>query len=161
MIIESDTRSHITPLGQKVSNQESCKVSIALGENSKIRAFSQRTRLVQWMAEDRPVSVTFFNVLVTPEVCRSLLSVPALVKKGLAVLLVPKRALIINLNDGNKVVGTPHQDKTGFFYISDKDYSSSHDQDDGSETARNIISVAELSRTRYSTKTGSISRMDL
>ena len=77
---------------------------------------------------------------------------PALVNKGLAVLLVPKRAFIINLNDGNKVVGTSHQDKTGVFYISDKDDSSSHDLDDRSETAQNIIAVAKLSRTRYSTK---------
>lgn len=80
--------------------------TIPLGDDLKIRASKQVSRRLQWNGEDEPLFVTLSNTLVAPEVSLGLLSVPALVNKGLAVLFVQERALIINMNDCNKVVST-------------------------------------------------------
>lgn len=86
--------------------------------------------------------MTLPNTLVAPDVSLSLQSVPSLVHKGLAVLFVPERAFLINMNDGNKVLGTAYQDPDGRFYIGD-DVSSSDNQDDGSDTAQTMVAVTE------------------
>lgn len=47
------------------------------------------------------MNVTLSKTLVAPYVSMSLLSVPALVKKGLAVLFLLGKAMIINMRDEN------------------------------------------------------------
>lgn len=119
MMIDSSTTLHITPFGKKVSSVWSCNVNIALGDDSKTRAYRQGARRVQRNGEDGPVFVTFFNTLVAQGVSLSLLSFPVPVQKGLEVLFVPERAFIINMKDGKNVVGYAYKGPDGLFYIGD------------------------------------------
>ena len=143
MMIDSGTSSHITPFEHKVSNLEECDVTITLGDDSTVPSVTQGTRRVQWQGEDGPVNVNLSNTLVAPDVSLSLLSVPALVEKGLAVLFVPTRAFIININDGNTIIGTASQGTDKLFYISDHADAYPDDQDDGVETVRTFMAVTE------------------
>lgn len=122
MMIDSGTSMNITQYGKKIVDQTPCDVSISLVDESTVQKNEQGERKVKWKGSDGPVEVKLTNTLVDPDVSISLLSVTDLVKKYLAVLFVPGKALIINQKDGNYIVAYTKQRPDGLYYIPEDQY---------------------------------------
>lgn len=120
MLLDSGTTSHMTPKTDRVGQKAPCNTSIALGDDSTVRAFSKGTRNVKWQTDDGPVQVALSNTLVAEDLSLSLLSVPALVNKEIAVIFVPGQALLVDLQDDFRTIATAVQDQDGLFYIADR-----------------------------------------
>ena len=119
MLVDSGTTSHMTARSETVTSRSECDISIALGDDSKVKATKKGDRRVQWAAEDGPRTINLSKTLITDDIAMSLLSVPALVNKGIGVLFLPGKALFIDLSDGMNILATAPQAEDGLFYISD------------------------------------------
>lgn len=119
MMLDSGTSSHMTPHSERVSERIACDVPISLADNSTVQAKYKGKRSVTWIGQDGTVKVGLTNTLVSPKLSCSLLSVPALVRKGIAVLFVPGKAILVDVENDYQVLGTASQQRDGMFYISD------------------------------------------
>ena len=119
MLLDSGTTSHMTPYVHLVKNKEYCNVSISLADDSTISADAIGVRPVTWQGDNGPIEVTLSDTLVTPDAAVSLLSVPALVNKGIAVLFMPGKAVLIDTNNNMNVLGYSKQSPDGLFYSED------------------------------------------
>lgn len=66
-MLDSGTTSKITPKAQRVTNKQSCDVSILLGDNSKVMADAFGDRKVIWQSEPGPVRVSLSNTLIAED----------------------------------------------------------------------------------------------
>lgn len=121
IMIDSGTTLHITPYADKVQSWTNCEISISLGDNSIVKSTSQGVRRVRWQGRNGSVNVSLSRTLVVRDVAMSLLSVPAFFRNGHAVLFQPGKALFINFNDDNAVVGQAVQEADRLIYISDNE----------------------------------------
>ena len=119
LMLDSGTTSNMTAMAEKVHSKTGCNVSITLADNSALNASKKGTRTVQWYSDSGPQRVHLSQTLVTPEMAMSLLSVPALVRKNIGVLLIPQKALLIDLEEKFLILCQALQDTHGLFYISD------------------------------------------
>ena len=120
ILLDSGTTTHMTPHRHKVTEAISTQKPIKLADDSIIQAKLSGTREVNWMTSEGNQMVYLSNTLVAPDVSMSLLSIPALVNKNIAVLFMQKKALLIDLEDEFAILGTATQsDRDGLFYIED------------------------------------------
>lgn len=119
MLLDSGTSSHMTPLGDIVKNRTECDISIALADDFIVEANEKGNRTVKWYSNDGPVKVTLSETLVAPDTTTSLISVSALVKKGINVLFMPGRAVLIDMKDNMAVLGYAKQVSDGLYYMSE------------------------------------------
>ena len=109
----------MTPLSNKVSNLSVCDVPISLADNSTATASRKGKRSVTWPNNDGTANVGLSNTLVSKKLNCSLLSIPALVEKGIAAVFIPGKALLVDLQNEFKIIGVGIQRINGLFYISD------------------------------------------
>lgn len=96
----------MTSLSQQVISKNHYDVDISLGDDSKVDADQRGTRKVKWQTKERACTISLLEALVSQNIAMSMLSVPALVKKEIAVFLLLGKALFIDLSDGMKIRGT-------------------------------------------------------
>lgn len=123
MMIDSGTTAHMTARAERVSMKTACESSVQLADNSSMHSESMGTRTVQWITDSGRESVHLSNTLICPDVAISLLSVPALVNKNIAVMFLPGAGFLVDLEDDCSILGTFEQDEDGLFYISDNQKS--------------------------------------
>lgn len=119
ILLDSGTTSHMTLISKNVTSKESCAVHLMLGDDSKVKASTRGVRRVQWQTENGPCTVSLSNTLVLKDLTMSLLSIPALVQKQIATLVLPRKALFIDLKYEYSILGKATQVEYGMFYISD------------------------------------------
>ena len=96
----------------------SSSLEIKLADDSTISFNMEGKRKVSWMTSEGKREVNLSNTLVAPDISMSLLSIPALVDKNIAVFFMPKKALLIYLEDNNSILGIATQSlRDGLFYI--------------------------------------------
>ena len=61
--------------------------------------------------------VRLSGILAAPDLAMSLLSIAGLTEKGLCVLFLPQKAVIIEIEDNLRSIGTEFKDSNGMFYI--------------------------------------------
>lgn len=79
-------------------------IFISLTKDSTIRSSVQGKFLFKRVSQDETVFVTLYDRLFANHVNMSLLSAPYLIKKGLVVMFVPKKAFIFNMNDQKSII---------------------------------------------------------
>ena len=109
MMLDSGTTAHMTNNVNALAEASRCNVPIALGDNSEINASYRGTRTVTWASKNGETDVHLTGTLSAPKLAMSLLSVPALTAKGLCVLFLPTKALIMDMKDDLSIVGTAHK----------------------------------------------------
>lgn len=119
MMLDSGTTTHITSKIYKVTKTTSANIKIKLADDSSMMATAKGTREVNWKTEDGNRKVHLSNTLVAPHASMSLLSVPSLVAKNIAVLFVPGNAVFIDLEDDFSILGYATQEEDGLFYVED------------------------------------------
>lgn len=119
MMIDPDTTSHMTGRTNHVFNRTECDGSINLANESYVTATKMGFRKINWQGLTRPMEVTLAKTLVTLDIKRNLLTIPALVKKDSTVLFVPGKALFIDLQNENNILGYAKQETDGLFYIAE------------------------------------------
>lgn len=120
MLVDSGTSAHMTSRSDRVISKEHCDVDISLGDNSKVHSSHKGIRKVMWHTQEGERTISLSDTLVSKKLAMSMLSVPALVKKNIASLFLPGKALFIDLEDDMKVIGTAAQADDGLFYIADR-----------------------------------------
>ena len=123
LMIDSGTTSHMTPKSETVDDRSDCNIPIWLADDSKAFATCKGTRRVTWCSENGPVNVSLSDTLVSEDIAPNLLSVPALVRKGIFVLFMEGKAILFDSKDGFSVLAYALQDEDGLFYISDQQNS--------------------------------------
>lgn len=73
-----------------------------------------------WWTQYGVCTIILSDILFSKNLAMSILSLPALVKKGVKSLFLPRKALFIDLEDKMKILGTVTQAEYGLFYISDQ-----------------------------------------
>lgn len=136
MLLDSEKTSYMTLFKEKVTNQRKCKVDIALRNDSTVTASSTCTRVVKWNGAYITCTISLSNTLFSPELSMSLLSVPALVQKGVSVLFVPGKALMVDTDNEFTIIGKSRQGTDGLYCISSK-------LDGASQGGREKLSHAE------------------
>lgn len=144
MLVDSGTTSHMTAYGSRVHSQRKCDTSIHLADDSTVSASKIGVRKVTWQGTLGSTTVSLSNTLVAPNIKTSLLSVPALVNKDIAVLFVPGKALFIDMLQGNTVIGYAKQRPDGLFYIPDKQHSIDVNTSGDDKTVRAMMATARV-----------------
>lgn len=124
MMLDSGTTAHMTPHGNRLVDARKHTTEIALADDSAVRSSEVGVRPVRWSADGTTCNVSLSETLYVPDMTTSLLSVPALVSKNIAVLFIPGKAVLIDLDDDNNVLGYANQNSDGLFYISEDDRKS-------------------------------------
>lgn len=75
--------------------------------------------MVKWHGQSGITEVSLSKTIVAPDIKSSLLSVPALVQKEIAVLFVPGKAMFIDLLYNNSMIGYAKHRADGLFFIAD------------------------------------------
>ena len=97
LMLDSGTTSHLTPHADRVHSKTPCDTPISLADDSIIVATSKGVRSVQFSTDDGSTKVSLSDTLIVPNASLSLLSVPALVNKGIGVLFMPGKAILSDL----------------------------------------------------------------
>lgn len=121
LMLDSGTTSHMTPYAEHLEDTKTCAIPIALGDDSTVTATSKGTLCVEWCSSDGQTEVKLSETLASEDLAMSLLSIPALTEKGLGVLFMPTQALIIDLYDKMRVVGSAPKQADGLYYIGSKE----------------------------------------
>ena len=119
MMLDSGTTSHLTSYVDRVEQAKTANIPITLADDSKMTATARGIREVQWKTEEGDNRIRLSNTLVVPNLSMSLLSIPSLVNKNIAVLFLPGKAVLIDLEDNFAVLGYATQEEDGLFYIDD------------------------------------------
>ena len=119
LMLDSGTTTHITPDVATIKDSISTNISIKLADDSNMQATAKGTRSLNWKTDEGDRVLHLSNTLVAPQAAMSLLSIPSLVKKNIAVLFLPGKALFIDLEDDNSILGYGTQDDDGLFYVED------------------------------------------
>ena len=160
MLVDSGTTSHITARSETVSSRSGCDISIALGDDSKVKATEKGDRRVQWAGEDGPRTIRLSETLIADDIAISLLSVPALVNKGIGVIFLPGKAMFVDLQDNMKVLATASQAEDGLFYISDQQDSVPAVPKTNQPVLRAMMAIAkEHASSPHDTETQSVSEL--
>lgn len=117
LMLDSGTTSDMTNSVATLQDARQCKVPIALGDDSEIKASHCGTRKVTWASQNGVTDVTLSNTLASKDLAMSLLSVPALTEKGLCVLFLPDKAVILDMENDLSVVGIAPKNDDGLYYI--------------------------------------------
>lgn len=80
MMLDSGITSHMTPCVEDVVDASECNVSIAINDDSVVKANLRGTRHVNWAIGGTITNVSLSNTLVSPDLSMGLLSIPALAK---------------------------------------------------------------------------------
>lgn len=104
MMLDSGTTSHLTPFAGRVQSKKSSSLILILADDSKMKSTHTGTRKVSLCGDGEVRAVSLSNTLVVPDAGMSLMSVPALVKKNIAVLFRPGYAVLFDLLDSNVVL---------------------------------------------------------
>lgn len=155
LMLDSGTTAHMTPHSSTVQDQYSCDVNIPLGDDSIISAKSKGVRKVRWQGADGPVTVSLTDTLVAPDAAMSLLSVPALAKKEIAVLFLPDKAILFDLKDNNTVLGYAKRANDDIYYINDNQDEIPVDITGENSTVRAFMAVATNKENPNDTSTDS------
>ena len=105
------------PDENELQGTEECHVSISLGDDSNVYASSKGTKAVTWSGPEGLTQVHLSETLAARDLAMRLLSVPALTRKEMAVLFLPKKALILDLRSNLRVIGIAQKDADGLYYI--------------------------------------------
>lgn len=119
LMLNGGTTSYLTPLPDQVHSKTPFDTTIYLAEDSTIVASSKGVRSVQFCTDDGPTTVSLSYTLVVPDASCCPLSVLNLVNKGIAVLFVPGKDDLFDVEDSMKTLGIALQDKDALFYIPD------------------------------------------
>lgn len=119
MMLESGTTSHLTPCEDRIQATTSSDLSFTLADNSKMRATHSGVRKVRMQSDNGVRAVSLSKTLLVPGAGMSLMSVPALVEKGIGVLFLPGFAVMFDLEDSDHVLGFAKQNTDGLFYVAD------------------------------------------
>ena len=117
MMLDSGTTTHMTPDEDELFSTVNCNVSISLGDDSCVQASCKGTNAVTWSGLEGTTEVHLSETLAARDLAMKLLSVPALTKKGMAVLFLPSKTLIVDLRENYKVIGVSHREDDGLYYI--------------------------------------------
>lgn len=93
IIVDSGTNTHMSPKADRVQSTTYCNIKISLADDFTVVASSMGNRNVWWMNNERARGVSLEGTLVAPDVSMILLSIPALVRKNIATLFLPSKAL--------------------------------------------------------------------
>lgn len=99
-------------------------------------------RKVLWQGANGPVPVLLTDTLVAPDAAMSLLSVPALTKKDIAVLFLPDKAILFDIQDNNTVLGYAKRADDDLYYINDNQDAFPMDVTGYNSTVHAFIAVA-------------------
>ena len=92
LMLDSGTTTHITPDVATIKDSISTNISIKLADDSNMQATAKGTRSLNWKTDEGDRVLHLSNTLVAPQAAMSLLSIPSLVKKNIAVLFLPGKA---------------------------------------------------------------------
>ena len=134
MMLDSGTTTHMTNDVETLQNTALCEVPISLGDDSKIVANYRGSRVVTWQSQDGVTEVRLSGTLAAPDLAMSLLSIPALTEKGFCVLFLPQNAIIMDIEDNLRIVGTAFKDSDGLFYIPTDDKSFHRQVEESEDT---------------------------
>lgn len=118
MMLDSGTKSRMSPYIARVNDHTPCNISIALGHDSTVVADKKRIRRVNWYGQDGPGEVLLSETLVAPGSATSLLSVLALLNK---VLFMPKMALLLDTENKHSVIGYAEEKEDVLHYITEQE----------------------------------------
>lgn len=93
-ILDGGNTSHMTAKYDRLHSKKALQVHIQLADYSKIKTDSNGVRAVKWITKEDPLTVYLTDILVTPNLAMSILSVPVLVNKNVAVPFMPVQALM-------------------------------------------------------------------
>lgn len=93
ILFNSVMTAHMPSRSDRVVLQKHCDVYIALGDETKVHTGKKGTRKVTWKTQDGGRSVSLSDTLVSKKLYISILSVPVLVKRDIATLFLPLKAL--------------------------------------------------------------------
>lgn len=116
-MLDSGCTSHMTPHKNCVHKAEKCHHKVNLADDSCVSAKEKGVRTVKWQTSDGVYDVHLSKTLVVPDLTMSQLSVPALVRKNIRVIILPGKTMLIDLEDDFMVLGQAYQDRDGLFYI--------------------------------------------
>ena len=117
MMLDSGTTSHMTTILSTLSDASTCDIPISLGDDSTVNATARGTKRVSWKTSDGCTNVSLTNTLCAEDLALSLLSVPSLAQKGLSVLFLPEKAIIMDIHNNMRVVGVAPLSEDGLYYI--------------------------------------------
>lgn len=95
----------MTSWSRTATSKTLCIVDISLSDDSKVRAEVKDIRKVVWQTRDEARAISLSDTVVLRKLAMSMLSVPALLNTGIALFLLPGKALFIDLEHGIKSSG--------------------------------------------------------
>lgn len=119
MMLDSETPSHMTPLGHSVQDKMVSDIPINLADESTMRTSFSGVRKVDIHSDEGRQWISLIKTLVVPGAGMSLMSVPAFVKKDVGVLLMRKYDVLLDLQENLTVLGYVEQDQYGLLYLND------------------------------------------
>ena len=123
------------------TERQKTNTTVTLADDSSIKATEKGTRTVKWNTHEGDNHIKLSNTLVVPGISMSLLSVPSLVDKNIGVIFLPGKAVLIDLEDQNSILGYGTQDSDGLFYISDNQSDIPTFDDNTSNTVKACVSI--------------------
>lgn len=124
-MLDSGTTAHMTPFIDALENPKECSVPIALGDDSVVHASHRGTQNVSWSTSEGNTKVSLSNTLGSEDLAMPLLSISALTAKRLSVLFLPNNAVIMDLDDNMRQIGTAFKGDDGLYYIGTNETESS------------------------------------
>lgn len=117
-MLESRTTSHMTPHVNLVTDTMVRSTEVILDDESSVAGDGKGVRTVRWKTENGLRTVRLSTTLHIPKMAIILLSVSALVKKNIGVIIFPKRTILIDLEDDHASIEYALHDTDELFYIS-------------------------------------------
>lgn len=119
IILNYRTTSYLKLNGEHVREKCGKKSSIYLADNSAINSIHVGVRKSDVMNDYGSMSISLSNTLFVPNASISLMSIPGLVKKYIAVLFMLGYARFLLVRERFKSLGYATQYENGLFYVND------------------------------------------
>lgn len=113
--LHSGTNSNMTPKENRVHSVTECDFQVHLGGDSIVSGKELVTGSVSWLTAQGHMKRSLSKTLVVLLLSTSLLLVPALTQKSIAVLFMPRAAAMFDLKDSYAILGHAGQSKDGVF----------------------------------------------
>ena len=121
MMLDSGTTTHMIQDIESLEDTSICGVPISLGDDSQITATHWGSTRVTWKWQGGETEVEMTGTRAAPNLAMRLLSILALTEKGLCVLSVLAKAVIMEIEDDILVLGTAFKGSDGLSYIPTND----------------------------------------
>lgn len=119
IMLDGGTTTHPKPKSGKVLDHRVIDSLIYLADDSIISASHVGARKMNVQNDDGNMRISSSDAPIVPDSSMSLLSIPALMSKNIAVMFILGYATLLDIRDVLKSLGCATQDKDGLFYVND------------------------------------------